>query len=313
MRRIALLVTLAATLSLVAAAQAAAPDGLLAYSDGHSVFSVPPDGSAPPHRIGAGTQPEWSRDGKRIAWHGPGGVWVAAASGAHAKLVIRGASNPTWSPKATRLAYIRKGDLWTARPDGSAVRILARSGAFQPGLLGDGPQILNIAWSPDGKRMAVAAGAAGSLNFEVNVSLIPVDHHVRSVAQTASIADGFPDAGDPGNAVSFGWLGWSPDSTTVATGGSTWGASADLGTPPPRTAGPYTALVPVRHGAATTYLAPPVPGLTHSGYAPDGKRLCGISSQGLAVFDLATQAITSVAAPLAGDPDFTCSWSRPQP
>jgi len=55
---------------------------------------------------------------------------------------------------------MRTSAIRTARPDGRAV-----VGLF--------PEVLQIAWSPNGRRMAVAAGAAGAVNFEVNISLIP--------------------------------------------------------------------------------------------------------------------------------------------
>jgi hypothetical protein len=307
MRRIALLGMVAALLlALPSGAQAA---GLLAYSDGHSVFSVPADGSAQPHRIGAGVQPAWSPDGRKLAWRGRGGVWVATASGTRAHLLVRGADHPTWSPTGARLAYVRGGAIWTARSDGTAPRLLARAGAFQPGLVGGPPDIADIAWAPNGTRMAVAAGAAGALTYEVNVSLIGVIKHVRSVPQTASIADGSPTIGGPGPAVSFGWLAWSPDSGTLATGATTWGDSSSPGAlDAPALSGPYTALVPAA-GGTPTFLAPPVPSLTQSGYSPDGTQLCGIAMQGLVVLDLATQKVTAVAAPGASAADFTCSWA----
>lgn len=304
-----------------ASAVAAAPSGVLAYSDGTSVFSVPADGSTAPKRLGAGTQPQWSPDGKQIAWTGKGGVWVAKASGAKAKLVAKGGSLPTWSPSATRLAYLlNTGDLWSARPDGTAARRLldSTSNEFENLSLDGDTAIFDLAWSPQGTKIGVLAwGGNGVVGAAMVVLTVDAggDHAMHQLLNSWTIGAG-PTVIGPG-------LAWSPDGRTLAIGAETNSAAPD-----PSQLGahvqegpPYTVLMSTGAGHKTkTFLGPPTPGIVNAGFSPDGKRLCGSTNQGLAVLDLASHAITAVAVPaLATDtlttpslapPTFTCSWRR---
>jgi Tol biopolymer transport system component len=55
-----------------------------------------------PHCGGA---PAWSPDGSRLAFCGPGGIWVIGADGSGLRKVIPKGENPSWSPDGSRIAY----------------------------------------------------------------------------------------------------------------------------------------------------------------------------------------------------------------
>jgi dipeptidyl aminopeptidase/acylaminoacyl peptidase len=100
--------------------------------------------------------PEWSADGEWIAFRKRlpqdesetlTQVWTMRADGSGAtKIADSAQSNIDWSPVSARLAYASEdGALWAVDADG-ANRIQ---------LLPPGDEIWRIAWSPDGKRLAV--------------------------------------------------------------------------------------------------------------------------------------------------------------
>jgi Tol biopolymer transport system component len=59
-----------------------------------------------------GGAPAWSPDGSRLAFCGPGGIWVIGADGSGLRKLIPNGVNPSWSPDGSRIAYqIGSGEL----------------------------------------------------------------------------------------------------------------------------------------------------------------------------------------------------------
>jgi WD40-like Beta Propeller Repeat len=89
-----------------------------------------------PHCGGA---PAWSPDGSRLAFCGPGGIWVIGADGSGLRKLIPKGENPSWSPDGSRIAYqvrgrISLGPLRIADADGGNVQKFTwgNSGPWNP-------------------------------------------------------------------------------------------------------------------------------------------------------------------------------------
>lgn len=104
------------------------------------------------------TQPTFSADGERIAFHsergGAGGIYVASATGENARRVADFGFHPSWSPDGKELVVStfgkelpdtrngRPSELWIINVETGAKRLLIGADAMQP------------TWSPDGKFVA---------------------------------------------------------------------------------------------------------------------------------------------------------------
>ena len=113
------------------------------------VFTENPDGSNQKQLTfeGENGRPDWSRDGKRIAFgaHRDGKRWVGVidADGASQKLLTEGTS-PDWSPDGKQIAFSSAdGQIWVMNADGSNKVQVTKSATFKSG----------PSWSPDGKQM----------------------------------------------------------------------------------------------------------------------------------------------------------------
>jgi Tol biopolymer transport system component/DNA-binding CsgD family transcriptional regulator len=131
--------------------------------DGSALFVATVDGSgtiipscAPDPCIQPGAGPAWSPDGSRLAWSEDGHIYVAETGIWEGHAVAEGAQ-PAWSPDGARIAYVRGQQpplaLYVKPSDGSGTEVKVvdaadtRAFAFQ------------IAWWPDGSRMAVTLQA----------------------------------------------------------------------------------------------------------------------------------------------------------
>ena len=126
------------------------------------------------------------------------------------------AADPQISPDGRTIAYVRRtGDVMTDRMQSSLWLIDVASGRQSPlAAQGSSPR-----WSPDGTRIAYAAGDGERTQL-----------FVRWVASGASArVTGFP--GDPQA------LAWSPDGTRLAYVATVAGEAAKLGTAPPKPEG----------------------------------------------------------------------------
>jgi Tol biopolymer transport system component len=196
-----LIVSLVGTLASAGLAGASAgsgrPPGRIVYASGlegggEALFVAAADGSRRT-QLTSGPRdfsPQWSPDGRRIAFvrsNAPGvsAVWVVNSDGTGARPLDEShpyAEHPRWSPKGRWIAYqvqtsthVRTGlrahttfELWLVRPDGSARHRLVPG----PGeIVNDNPlyrvAVGAWAWSPDGRRIAVVAGAEGAEGVRV--------------------------------------------------------------------------------------------------------------------------------------------------
>ncbi|HEV7745591.1 MAG TPA: protein kinase [Pyrinomonadaceae bacterium] len=103
------------------------------------------------------TQPVFSPDGERIAFHSernPAGIYVMEATGENLRPVTTGGFHPSWSPDGKELVFSEAGrdspdvrntlpsKLWVVNVESGARRLLTERDAMQP------------AWSPHGSRIA---------------------------------------------------------------------------------------------------------------------------------------------------------------
>jgi Tol biopolymer transport system component len=158
------------TLALAPGVSATFParNGLIAFQaqtdDGVQIFTVRPNG----HELrqitnvdGDATQPDWSPDGRRIAFAlNECSVAVMDADGSNLDVIASDPDlcqgDPSFTPDATRLVYVRFDpvpeveEIWSMRLDGSDQRFVTGAGGPDPNV------------SPDGRKLSFK-GAEGAL------------------------------------------------------------------------------------------------------------------------------------------------------
>ena len=105
------------------------------------------------------TAPDWSPDGKWIAFARDGRVFVMTPAGKQLRRVTTTPGGeerePAWSPDGTWIAMVRREpsfttrEIWRVRPDGTDLQRVTRLDAASYG----------PAWSPDGKRIVFSSNA----------------------------------------------------------------------------------------------------------------------------------------------------------
>ena len=95
--------------------------------------------------VGDGSQPSWSRDGRRFAYTGPDGIHVYDIE-RNVSTPIAPGYRPVWAPRGQRIAFNRTmwgyGVACLVNADGSRIRCA------------QGHSRSALVWSPDGKRVA---------------------------------------------------------------------------------------------------------------------------------------------------------------
>jgi Tol biopolymer transport system component len=107
----------AAVLTTPEVATAAYPgaNGRIAFEQGGVIYSIRQDGSDR-RQLTTDTRshsPRWSPDGRLIAFHRAGDIWIMQPDGSAAHRVTSGAANdinPSWSPDGGRLVFSRTTD-----------------------------------------------------------------------------------------------------------------------------------------------------------------------------------------------------------
>jgi Tol biopolymer transport system component len=209
---IAVLTTLA-TLALAPAAGATFPDrnGLIAFlartDHGVQIFTVRPNGHdlrQITHVDGDAGYPDWSPDGRRIAFAiNDCSVAVIDADGTDLILIADDPnlcqSDPSWIPDGSRLVFEHfdwmgtgLDEVWSMKPDGSDKQLVTGAGAVDPNM------------SPDGRKLSFKGPPDGAL-FVQNVEgtdLVQVSPTVSVGYKSDWAPDGqhlvFTDLADPG-------------------------------------------------------------------------------------------------------------------
>jgi dipeptidyl aminopeptidase/acylaminoacyl peptidase len=102
--------------------------------------------------------PQWSPDGRDIAFDEHNGIYIINADGTGVRRLVANGAYPAWSPNGSRLVYATFGNkwrghvkLWTINADGSDNRLLYRC----PPPNSDQHSFWAVhAWSPHGKQIA---------------------------------------------------------------------------------------------------------------------------------------------------------------
>jgi Tol biopolymer transport system component len=114
------------------------------------------------------TDPQWSPDGRRLAFVRDGSIWVVDADGSRLVPVSEhpaGASRPRWSPDGQSVAFVSRRRGWSqvwriAAPIPRRGRPAAHPKPAEPvALTAAGIDVDDCSWSPDGGRIAIRASA----------------------------------------------------------------------------------------------------------------------------------------------------------
>ena len=146
------------------------------------------------------SDPQWSPDGRRLAYVRDGEIWIVDADGSRETLVVAkpgGGREPRWSPDGRRLAFLSRRRGWSqvwlidapvprrGRPQRDPRAPIAT--ALTPA----GIDVNGFAWSPDGTTIAIAAQLRPDDLSTTQIALVDV----ASGAQQVVAGEASHDAG----------------------------------------------------------------------------------------------------------------------
>lgn len=191
------------------------PDGTsVAFSQSvngvSQIFSMPIAGTFP-RRLTATlddcNEPQWSPDGKRIAYTSDDALWVMNADGTNARKLSEhpsGNSEPRWSPDGTRIAFYsrRRGweHIWVVDANGGAPKQILKCESDAD----------DLAWSPDGKWLAYCSIREPDLMTR-GIYLIPSAGGEESLISQTGCWSGAPHFSPDGRTLAYlsdhdGWF-----------------------------------------------------------------------------------------------------------